>query len=599
MSTFITFFLMATALSSVWILFILIFKRILKNHISARWQYNLGLLFFALLIMPLMPSSFFASLNIGGWLSQWLNTFSSYGAAISGIGTTPGDIDGGVYGAAGFQDFAISVNHNAPGYLLTVIMGIWVMGVIATAFVVLYCNKNLRLIKESVKPVKNEDLLSLFLQCKDEVGIKSDVMLGSSIMAKTPMTMGFLKAQVILPAGKMSLSDARFAMLHELTHCKNKDVQFNTLMCLFQILYWFNPLVHFVFKQMRLDRELACDASVLEILPKESHAGYGVTLLSFVKSLSTPKVPSFAARMSDSKPHIIRRVRHITSYTSESGLMKIKSICLFFVMLLLVFCKIPIISALANNEDELYHFNADNVSYTDLSYFFDGLVGSFVLYDINAGWYIIHNPDMSVTRVSPNSTYKIISALVALDTGVLDAGYTGREWDGTVHIFEAWNQPQTLTSAMHSSTNWYFQDLDAQVGVERLTFYLTQLSYGNRNISGGIADFWIESSLRISPLEQVRVLANIYRGESIFEAKHVSAVKYALRLSEIDGAVLSAKTGTGIVNGSTINGWFTGYVETGSNTFIFATYIQGDNGSGSVAAQITLSILESMGIKRG
>jgi len=581
--------MMATALSSIGILFILIIKKALKKHISARWQYNLGLLFFVLLLVPLIPSSFFASLNIGGWL----NGFASGGGAISSTGTTTHEVAGGLYE---FNDFAMSTSHFPWEYISTILMGIWIIGIIATACIVLSCNRNLGLIKESVKPIENKELIALFLQCKDEIGIKSNVALGSSIMAKTPMTIGFFKARVILPAGEMSPSDMRFAMLHELVHCKNKDVQINSLMCLFQILYWFNPLVHFAFKQMRLDRELACDASVLEILPQEARISYGETLLNFVKSLSTPQVLTFAAGMGDSKPHIIKRVKHISLYTRESGLLKMKSICLFFLMLLLVFCKVPIISVLAGSNDNRYHFQADNVFYTDLSYFFDGFEGTFVLYDMGTGGYTIHNSDMSVTRVSPNSTYKIFSALIALEAGILDANYTTREWDGTVNPFYAWNQDHTLTSAMHSSANWYFQDLDAQVGVRRLSFYLAQLSYGNRNLAGGIADFWMESSLRISPLEQVQILASVYRNESIFEAEHVDAVKDALRLLERNGAVLSGKTGTGIVNDRIANGWFVGYVETGGNTFIFATYVQGYNGGGSVAAQITLSILESMGV---
>ena len=519
-----------------------------------------------------------------------MNAFTSYTGALTSTGAT--EIASGQYGE--FQDFAIGVNRSSWEGFPMVFTGIWVVGIIATTFVMLRYNKNLRLIKESIKPIENKEVAALFQRCKDEVGIKSNAWLGSSIMAKTPMTIGFFKAHVILPMGEMSLRDMHFAMLHELTHCKNKDVQINSLMYLFQILYWFNPLAHFAFKQMRLDRELACDASVLEILPRESHVGYGETLLGFVKSLSAPQVLTLAAGMGDS--HIITRVKQIVSYTHDSGLLKIKSICLFILMLLLILCKVPVISVLAGNYDERFHFQADNVFYADLSYFFDGFEGSFVLYDVNAGRYTIHNRDMSVTRVSPNSTYKIISALIALDAGVLDMGYTWREWDGTVHPFYPWNQNQTLSSAMYSSVNWYFQDLDARVGAERISFYLTQLSYGNRNMAGGIADFWIESSLRISPLEQVGVLASIYRNETVFDAVHVSTVKDALRLNQSDGAVLSGKTGTGIVNGSVTNGWFVGYVETGDSTFIFAAYVQGDNGGGSVAAQIALAILESMGI---
>jgi len=68
-------------------------------------------------------------------------------------------------------------------------------------------------------------------------------------------------------------------------------------------------------------------------------------------------------------------------------------------------------------------------------------------------------------------------------------------------------------------------------------------------------------------------------------------------LSESDGSVLTGKTGTGIVNDRFINGWFIGYVETGTQTFAFAAYVRDENNAGgSVAARITLSILEDKDI---
>ncbi|MCL2572228.1 MAG: BlaR1 family beta-lactam sensor/signal transducer [Defluviitaleaceae bacterium] len=592
MSTFFTFFIATTFVSSIGVLLIFLLKKALKKHISVRWQYNLGLLFFVLLIVPLIPSSFFATLDMGRWLSiSYLGEVTTTGTAIpTGEGAM------GVYGTDWLQDFAIPVERFAPGYLPIIFMWIWIAGIIVSAIFLILNSRNLRLIKESVKPIEDEEILSLFFRCKYEVGIKSKVLLGSSILVKTPMTVGFFKPQVILPAGKISLTDVRYAMLHELIHCKNKDIKINSIMCLLIIIYWFNPVVYFAFKQMRLDRELACDASVLEILPSDLHIGYGETLINFVKSLSTPPVPLFAASMGDSKPQIIKRVRCIASYKTESGLLKIKSICLFFLMVLLIFCKIPVISALADSGGDRFHFQADNVIYTDLSHFFDGREGSFVLYDLETDLFTIHNRDMSVTRVSPNSTYKIFSALIALETGILDADDSLREWDGTMQIFESWNQNQDLASAMQNSTSWYFQDLDVQIGIEYVNYYLTQLSYGNQNLTGGIEDFWLESSLRISPVEQVEILTNFYRNNTIFDSQHVNTLMDVLQLYERDGAIVSGKTGTGLVNGDAINGWFVGYIETDGRTFVFATYMKGHDTWGSTAAQITLSILEDMGI---
>jgi len=377
-------------------------------------------------------------------------------------------------------------------------------------------------------------------------------------------------------------------------HCKNRDIQINGAMCLFQILYWFNPLVYLAFKQMRLDRELACDAFILDMLPAENHGCYGKTLLNFAKTL--PNTTIFAADMGGKKPQVVKRIKAIASYTADTGLLKFKSICVFALLVLLILGQIPVLAAFANSNDtDRFHFQSDNIIDSDLSHFFNGVEGSFVLFDLETGIYTIHNRSMSTTRVSPNSTYKIFSALIALQEGVLQADNSFVAWNGENHPFDAWNWDQTLTTAMRHSVNWYFQNFDAQVGLESLYYYLSQISYGNRNLSGGIANFWIESSLRISPIEQVQMLTNFYRNNTIFDAAHVNSVKDVLRLQESGNAVLSGKTGTGFVNGqaTNVNGWFVGYVENGGRTFVFATYIQGEgNASGSVAAGITLSILE-------
>ncbi|MCL2372293.1 MAG: BlaR1 family beta-lactam sensor/signal transducer [Defluviitaleaceae bacterium] len=593
MSSFVLHFAMATFISSVGITFILLVKKVFKKHLSARGQYNLGFLYFALLVIPFIPSSIISSLN----MRNWANIFGRDGSITTAY-SSGGTATVTVHSDGWLQDFALAIDRSNPGYTPAIIGSIWIAGIIVFAIIAFICYRKLCLIRESVKPLKDDELLLLFSRCKADVGIKGNVLIGSSIIAKTPMTTGFFNPIIILPGGKMILSDVRYAILHELTHCKKRDIQVNCLMCIFQVLYWFNPLVYFAFRQMRLDRELACDASVLKMLPRGHHAEYGHALLNFVSSLSHQPAFVFATNMGGAKPQIVSRIKHITSYVKETALLRAKSICLFMLMGVLVLCKIPIVSALANGDDSRVDFRAENVMYNDFSSFFEGFDGSFVLYNVNENAYIIHNRDISVTRVSPNSTYKIFSALIALELGILEADNTEREWDGVPQPFESWNQNHNLTSAMQSSVNWYFQDFDRLVGIEQLQLFMSQLSYGNQNLSGGIADFWAESSLRISPVEQVRLLRDLYQGNTIFEARHVYTLKDALRLSENDSAVLFGKTGTGLINDAWgMNGWFVGYVETSDNTFFFATYIQGESGAGgSVAAQITLSLLGYKGI---
>jgi len=531
-------------------------------------------------------------------MENWLNTLRIDGGAVANASVAAGNATGLTGGNGWLQDFALAADLSAPGHLLMFFFYLWIIGILIFAAITFSRNRNLLLIKESVKLIENRATLSMFTRCKAEIGVKANILLGTSILVKAPMTMGLFKPIVVLPAKELSLKDTRYAMLHELAHCKNKDITLNCIMLLFQTLYWFNPLVHLVFAQMRLDRELACDAFVLDMLPSESHFSYGETLLNFMSVL--PRSPSLclAPEIGGSKPQITKRIKHIASYTADSGMLRVKSICVFVLIGFLVFLQIPFISVLARGNDDRFHFHGDNVRYVDLAPFFEDFDGSFVLYDLDAGQFTIHNRDLSETRVSPFSTYKIYSALIALEIGVLDASSTSREWDGTMQPFESWNQDHDLASAMQYSVSWYFQDMDAQVGIEGLRYYLTRLSYGNNNLSGGISDFWNMSSLLISPIEQVKLLTSLHQNNSVFETRHIDTLRYVLRLSERDGVVLSGKTGTGLVNGWSVGnyGWFIGYVETEDGTFIFATFISGDDARGSAAAEITLSILGDMGV---
>ena len=197
-----------------------------------------------------------------------------------------------------------------------------------------------------------------------------------------------------------------------------------------------------------------------------------------------------------------------------------------------------------------------------------------------------------MTRVSPDSTYKIYSALIGLENNVIQVDDSKKGWNGQQYTYEAWNKDQDLNSAIKNSVNWYFQEIDQQVGYDKLQYYLDEIEYGNGDITGGIRDYWQESSLLISPVEQVELLTDLYTDNTLFESTHIAKVKEALKLEENNGAVLSGKTGTGMINDKEVNGWFIGYVEKNGQTYIFATNVQGEeNTNGSLATKITLDIL--------
>ncbi|EKQ57702.1 MULTISPECIES: class D beta-lactamase [unclassified Clostridium] len=233
----------------------------------------------------------------------------------------------------------------------------------------------------------------------------------------------------------------------------------------------------------------------------------------------------------------------------------------------------------------------------NLDKYFEGFDGCFVLFDQKKNEYSIYNKEKSEKQISPCSTFKIVNSLIGLETNVLQDENTTFKWDGTKYPIDTWNKDQTLQSAVSNSVVWYFQEVASKVGEEKMKSYLDKLNYGNKDISGGITKFWLQSSLKISPKEQVDMLRELYNNKLPFSDKNINVVKKVLILSNQDGVIFSGKTGSGTFDKKGINGWFVGYVERDNNVFFFATNIEGkDNASGAKAQQITTQILKDKNI---
>ena len=121
--------------------------------------------------------------------------------------------------------------------------------------------------------------------------------------------------------------------------------------------------------------------------------------------------------------------------------------------------------------------------YEDLSAYFAGYDGCFVLYDPENNAYKIHNKEKSTKRLSPNSTFKIYNSLIGLESGVLKDENTMFKWDGTKYEIESWNRDHTLASAISNSVVWYYKKLASQVGEKTMQEYIDKIGYGNKDIS--------------------------------------------------------------------------------------------------------------------
>jgi bla regulator protein BlaR1 len=229
---------------------------------------------------------------------------------------------------------------------------------------------------------------------------------------------------------------------------------------------------------------------------------------------------------------------------------------------------------------------------SELAEYFQGYQAAFVLQDLQGGAFLRHDPARAAQRLPPQSTFKIPNALIALDTGVADGPGFALKWDGVQRSWPGWNRDQTLATAIQYSVVWYFQEIARRIGPERMQLYLKSLEYGNADTSGGIDTFWLGSSLTISAEEQVRFLRGLVEEKLPLSARAMEQVKTMLEVGRNDKAVLYGKTGTEVSEGKATLGWFVGWLERGSRTYVFATNLAAAEGAdGKKARAVTEDIL--------
>jgi bla regulator protein BlaR1 len=590
---FFTHFVISFIVSSFTILVIMLIKNLFQKQLSAKWQYNLWFLLFIALILPFIPSHLF---SFGNHFFHLFSINQSNGISSSTMTTN------GFGNVNWLQDFSISVARSSSGFLNIVLIATWLAGGIVMTVLTVHAWIKVNNIKSTTSNLKNKEILLLFEQCKQDLNISRHLIVGESPLVKSPMTFGLLRTYVVFPAyfdDWLSMKDIKYIILHELIHIKYKDIVSNYLIVIYQIIYWFNPIIWLAFREMRIDREIACDMAVLHSLDEHCYAEYGSTIINFLDRALKLKNFALTNQFNGPKQQIKKRIERIAAFRTDSKLLQLKSIAIFMLVGIVVASQVPLVSVMADDNNR-YDFTSDRTVLEDLSDYFSGYKGSFVLYDLKADQYCIYDENKSKLRISPDSTYKIYLALVGLDSNVITRENSSIPWNGTQYPFDSWNKDQNLITAMQNSVSWYFQDLDKRIQQDKIQAYLNKIGYGNDNISGGIGQYWLESSLKISPVEQVQLLKAFYTNQFGFKEKDVRTVQDSIKLEEKDGALLSGKTGTGTVNNKNINGWFIGYVETKDDTYFFATNIQNeDNAKGSKAAEITLSILKDKGIYVG
>lgn len=93
-------------------------------------------------------------------------------------------------------------------------------------------------------------------------GIRHEVKIFISNRVSGPLTLGFFKPVVLVPASffaGLPAAQVEAILLHEIAHIRRHDYLINLLQTAIKTIFFFHPAIHFISRKIDNDREHACD----------------------------------------------------------------------------------------------------------------------------------------------------------------------------------------------------------------------------------------------------------------------------------------------------------------------------------------------------
>ena len=157
-----------------------------------------------------------------------------------------------------------------PVPVLRALVGAWMLGVLVLGLRSLggwWLIRRLRLCATVEAPPA---VRATFRQIAAALGIRRPVLLRVTSAITGPVTVGALRALVLLPlsaATSLTPEQLEVVLAHELAHVRRQDYLWNLVQTLAETLYFFHPAVWWIGSRIRHERELCCDDMALTVFP--------------------------------------------------------------------------------------------------------------------------------------------------------------------------------------------------------------------------------------------------------------------------------------------------------------------------------------------
>ena len=320
---------------------ILLFRFIFKNRISSKLQYLMWWLLILRLLMPVAPDIGF-HFNLQDMLLK-----QAYQAELpapapvldvapASVPNTQSSYESVTPAVQPNTDIAPSqhVNPAKSADWYSIVFVIWLLGAIGFLGWLIFVKLRYYESLQHLMAGGPREVYELYDRCCKELCVKP-LPLWIVNKSMSPGIAFFGEPVLLVPLSLCNdESRLRFALLHELTHKKRGDHYMTLLLNILRAVYWFDPVVHFAFSELRSDMESACDSDVLAYIGHEQKRGYLTVILDMFSYDTEPILGMSQIR---SKRMAKRRMKGAFMKNRTSPAFRAITLCIALIMSLCCF----------------------------------------------------------------------------------------------------------------------------------------------------------------------------------------------------------------------------------------------------------------------
>lgn len=164
------------------------------------------------------------------------------------------------------EDRFPTTGERVAQYSLQVMVGIYVLGVLAMLARLGMAVWGGRRLRRRCSPILNPELLARLSLSAERLGISCLPMLASCSKVATPVVVGIGKPWILVPASMLttlSMDQIQLILMHELAHIYRRDLWVHFLQRICEAFLFFHPAVWYVNRLIARERENCCDELVV------------------------------------------------------------------------------------------------------------------------------------------------------------------------------------------------------------------------------------------------------------------------------------------------------------------------------------------------